>query len=125
MYPRESGYCGYRGYPAQNTAWGLFHMRIMLTDFSIIGAHIQRLFAPSVSSFCLPIHVFSLQTPRPPNFAEIHARGRRGRLESDHRDLIPPWGHGLFHGEAEKPTMAVWHGGQDLLHDGGSLQEGI
>ena len=52
MYPRESGYCGYRGYPAQNTAWGLFHMRIMLTDFSIIGAHIQRLFAPSVSDFC-------------------------------------------------------------------------
>ena len=63
MYPRESGYCGYRGYPAQNTAWGLFHMRIMLTDFSIIGAHIQRLFAPSVSSFCLPIRGFSLLTP--------------------------------------------------------------
>ena len=23
--------------------------------------------------------------------------------------MIPPWGHGLFHGEAEKPTMPVWH----------------
>lgn len=51
----------------------------------------------------------SYADPRGPNFAEIHARGRRGRLESDYRDLIPPWGHGLLHGEEEKPTMAVWH----------------
>ena len=47
--------------------------------------------------------------PRGPNFAEIHARGRRGRLEYDHRDLIPPWGYRLLHGETEKPNMAVWH----------------
>ena len=46
--------------------------------------------------------------PRGPNFAEIHARGRRGRLEFDHRDLIPPWGHRLLHGEERKPSMAVW-----------------
>ena len=44
---------------------------------------------------------FGSADPRGPNFAEIHARGRRGRLESDHRDLIPPWGHGLLHGEAK------------------------
>ena len=55
------------------------------------------------------LSIFSCEDPRPPNFAEIHARGRRGRLESDHRDLIPPWGHGLLHGEEKKPTMAVWH----------------
>ena len=29
-------------------------------------------------------------------------------MEYDHRDLIPPWGHRLLHGEAEKPTMPVW-----------------
>ena len=50
---------------------------------------------------------FSCTDPRGPNFAEIHARGRRGRLEYDHRDLIPPWGHGLLHGEKGKPTMPV------------------
>ena len=50
---------------------------------------------------------FVRSDPRPPNFAEIHARGRRGRLEYDHRDLIPPWGHGLLHSEAEKPTTPV------------------
>ena len=60
--------------------------------------------------------VFWGKHPRGPNFAEIHARGRRGRLELDHRDLIPPWGHGLLHGEAGKPTMAVWHDG-----NGGAL----
>ena len=59
--------------------------------------------------FFRAISYFSCADPRPPNFAEIHARGRRGRLESDHRDLIPPWGHRFFHGEAGKPTMAVWH----------------
>lgn len=51
---------------------------------------------------------FVLVDPRLPNFAEIHARGRRGRLEYDHRDLIPPWGHRLFFDEAETPTMPVW-----------------
>ena len=50
---------------------------------------------------------FVRSDPRPPNFAEIHARGRRGRLESVHRDLIPPWGHGLLHGEEGKPTIPV------------------
>ena len=47
--------------------------------------------------------------PRPPNFAEIHARGRRGRLEFDHRDLIPPWGHEHFFREEEKPSIPVSH----------------
>ena len=28
--------------------------------------------------------------PPVPNFAKIHAKGRRGRLELNHRDLIPP-----------------------------------
>ena len=28
-------------------------------------------------------------------------------MEYDHRDLIPPWGHGLLHGEEGKPTMPV------------------
>lgn len=37
-------------------------------------------------------------------------------MEFDHRDLIPPWGHGLFPGEAEKPTMPVW-----LDRNGGAL----
>ena len=50
---------------------------------------------------------FETADPRGPNFAEIHMRGRRGRLEYEHRDLIPPWGHGLFQGEAEKPTTPV------------------
>ena len=50
---------------------------------------------------------FSSADPRGPNFAEIHARGRRGRLELGHRDLIPPWGHRLLHGEERKPTMPV------------------
>ena len=50
---------------------------------------------------------FGSADPRGPNFAEIHARGRRGRLEYDHRDLIPPWGRRLLHGEAKKPTTAV------------------
>ena len=50
---------------------------------------------------------FFLADPRGPNFAEIHARGRRGRLVSEPRDLIPPWGYRLLHGEAEKPTTAV------------------
>ena len=53
--------------------------------------------------------ILEVQTPGGPNFAEIHARGRRGRLGLGHRDLIPPWGHGLLHGEAEKPTMPVWY----------------
>ena len=58
--------------------------------------------------------------PPAPNFAEIHARGRRGRLESDHRDLIPPWGYGLFHGKAEKPTIAVWLDQYEgVFHHGG------
>ena len=50
---------------------------------------------------------FGSADPRGPNFAEIHARGRRGRLEYDHRSLIPPWGHGLLRGEAGKPAMPV------------------
>ena len=63
---------------------------------------------------------FGSVDPRGPNFAEIHARGRRGRLESEPRDLIPPWGHGLFHGETEKPTMAVWHDQREgMFHHGG------
>ena len=64
---------------------------------------------PQYVRFSWLICVWGSADPRPPNFAEIHARGRRGRLEYDHRDLIPPWGHGLLHSEAEKPTMAVWH----------------
>ena len=28
-------------------------------------------------------------------------------MEYDHRDFIPPWGHGLFDDEAEKPAMPV------------------
>ena len=28
-------------------------------------------------------------------------------MEYDHRDLIPPWGHGLIHGEEGKSTMTV------------------
>ena len=64
----------------------------------------KRLYPADIAAFCLDI-----ADPRPPNFAEIHARGRRGRLEYDHRDLIPPWGYRLLHGETEKPTMAVWH----------------
>ena len=63
MYPQKSGYCGYRGYPAHISAWGLFHMRIILTEFSIIGAHIPRFSAPSVSDFCLPLRSFPSQTP--------------------------------------------------------------
>ena len=64
----------------------------------------KRLYpAVDIAAFC-----FGIADLRPPNFAEIHARGRRGRLELDHRDLIPPWGHRLLHGEAEKPTMPVW-----------------
>ena len=64
---------------------------------------------PQYVRFSGLIGVWGSANPRGPNFAEIHARGRRGRLESDHRDLFPPWGHRLFHGEAGKPTMAVWH----------------
>ena len=64
---------------------------------------------PQYVRFSGLIGVWGSADPRGPNFAEIHARGRRGRLESDHRDLIPPWGHGLLHGDEEKPTMAVWH----------------
>ena len=63
----------------------------------------KRLYpAVDIAAFCLDI-----ADPRPPNFAEIHARGRRGRLEYDHRDLIPPWGHRLLHSEEGKPTMPV------------------
>ena len=46
--------------------------------------------------------------PRVPNFAKIYARGGRGLLQTAPWDLIPPWGHRLLHGEAEKPTMPVW-----------------
>ena len=42
---------------------GVFFMRIILIEFSIIAAQIPRFSAPSVSSFCLPIRGFSLQTP--------------------------------------------------------------
>ena len=59
---------------------------------------------------------FGSVDPRGPNFAEIHARGRRGRLESEPRDLIPPWMYRLLHGETEKPTMPVW-----LDRNGGAL----
>ena len=31
--------------------------------------------------------------PPPPNFAKIHAKVGRGRLEVALRDLIPPWGY--------------------------------
>ena len=64
---------------------------------------------------------FVRSDPRAPNFAEIHARGRRGRLEYDHRDLIPPWGYRLLHGETGKPPcrsaliaieVHCHHGGQ-------------
>ena len=45
--------------------------------------------------------------PRAPNFAEFHARGGGGRLPVMPRDLIPPRGRTLLHGEAGKPTSAV------------------
>ena len=64
---------------------------------------------PQYVRFSGLICIWGSADPRPPNFAEIHARGRRGRLGLGHRDLIPPWGHGLLHGEAEKPTMPVWY----------------
>ena len=63
---------------------------------------------PQRTRFSGLICVWGSADPRGPNFAEIHARGRRGRLESDHRDLIPPWGHGLLHGEAERQA---WQSG--------------
>jgi len=47
------------------------------------------------------------QIPRAPNFAEFHARGGGGRLPVMPRDLIPPRGRTLLHGEAGKPTSAV------------------
>ena len=59
--------------------------------------------------------------PRGPNFAEIHARGRRGRLEYDQKDLIPPRGHRHFSAKQKSPpcrsgliAMEVHyhHGGQ-------------
>lgn len=40
----------------------------------------------------LGFYLFFVCRPPGPNFAEIHARGRRGRLEYVHRDLIPPLG---------------------------------
>ena len=58
--------------------------------------------------------------PRVPNFAEIYARVGRGLQPPDFRDLIPPWGHTLLHGEAGKLTKEVgfasprdvpWRGG--------------
>lgn len=81
---------------------------------------------------------FFLTAPRPPNFAEIHARGRRGRLEFDHRDLIPlgatdfstakqkspPWQSGLI-GIKVCSVMGDCYGGQGQLHDGGSCQDGL
>ena len=81
---------------------------------------IFHVFLPSLCPIFVCRFVVFLSDPRGPNFAEIHARGRRGRLESDHRDLIPPWGHGLLHGEAEKSTMAVWHDQHEgMFHHGG------
>ena len=89
MYPRESGYCGYRGYPAQ--IWrGVFFVRIIPAKHSSIIDQIP-IFLPLGVQFFIGLWFF-LADPRPPNFAEIHARGRRGRLEYDHRDLIPPLG---------------------------------
>ena len=54
--------------------------------------------AVDIAAFC-----FGIADPRPPNFAEIYARGRRGRLEYDHRNLIPPWGHRLFSAKQKSP----------------------
>ena len=107
MYPREGGYCGYRGYPAHISAWGLF----ICVSCSLSFQSLVRIFHVFLLPLC-PIFVYRfvvfLSDLRGPNFAEIHARGRRGRLESDHRDLIPPWDHGLLQGEAGKATMPVW-----------------
>ena len=85
---------------------GVFFVRIIPAKHSSIIDQIP-IFLPLGVQFFIGLWFF-LADPRPPNFAEIHARGRRGRLEYDHRDLIPPWGHRLLHGEAEKPTMLVW-----------------
>ena len=68
---------------------------------------IFHVFLPPLYPIFVCRFVVFLSDPRGPNFAEIHARGRRGRLEYDYRDLIPPWGHGLLHSEAEKPTTPV------------------
>ena len=68
---------------------------------------IFHVFLPPLCPIFVCRFVFVHSDPRGPNFAKIHARGRRGRLEYDHRDLIPPWGHEHFFREEEKPTMPV------------------
>ena len=70
---------------------------------------IFHVFLPPLYPIFVCRFVVFLSDPRPPNFAEIHARGRRGRLEFDHRDLIPPWGHEHFFREEEKPSIPVSH----------------
>ena len=55
----------------------------------------------------MALFLFLGQIPRAPNFAEFHARGGGGRLPVMPRDLIPPRGRTLLHGEAGKPTSAV------------------
>ena len=69
--------------------------------------HNSPFFCPLRVQFLFTSSRFLLADPRGPTFAEIHARGRRGRLEYDHRDLIPPWDQGLLHGEDGKPTILV------------------
>ena len=81
---------------------------------------IFHVFLPPLYPIFVCRFVVFLSDPRGPNFAEIHARGRRGRLESDHRDLIPPWGHGLLQGEAGKATMLVcFDRYEGVFHHGG------
>lgn len=82
--------------------------------FFICCSHRKGAFFSFISPFLPPLcpifvcrFVVFLSDPRGPNFAEIHARGRRGRLEYIHRDLIPPWGHRLLHGKVKKPTTPV------------------
>ena len=54
-----------------------------------------------------PSRAFFSPDPRGPNFAEICVRLGRGLQPPDFRDLIPPLGHTLLHGEAEKLTRKV------------------
>ena len=98
MYLQNSGYCGYRGYPVQNSALGI--------SVFILSSDRIRCFYPRFVQFLFTVARF-LRRPPGPEFRGISRESGPRSPASGFQRFDPPLGHTLLHGKAEKLTREV------------------